>query len=106
MMLFFIIISIGIQNQMLAAQLDRNEGLARQVATLINDEAVLASKVNPGYTRGFTLPALVDGSPYTLSLYGDEDLLVSFRGEDYLYFLDAPLRNQTPLRPGTVIIAN
>jgi hypothetical protein len=106
MILFFIIVTIGIQNQMLSVQLDRNEELARQVANVVNEEALLAAEVNPGYTRTFVLPVLVDGSTYNLSLYGEEDLVVGYRGQQYLFFMDAPVRNLTPLGGGENVIYN
>lgn len=100
MLVFFIVVTIGIQNRMYAAHLERNEAIARDVARAINNEAVLAASVHPGYARGFALPVLLDGSNYSLSLYDSQDLVVYYRGSSYLFFLDANLSNTMPLRPG------
>jgi hypothetical protein len=106
MLLFFLVVTIGIQNQLLQAHVSRNEELVSELASVINNEAVLAASVEDGYSRSFTLPALLDSSEYYLQLYDNVDLVITFRGEDYLFFLDANLTNTTPLEPGEVWIEN
>lgn len=109
MIVFFIVFTIAIQNNMYKAQLVRNEQLAADVASIINTEAVLASQVHSGYTRTFTLPILLDGSEYLLELDASrEDLFITFRGEKYLFFLDAPLPVADPadLQLGSVTISS
>lgn len=100
MMVFFIVITIGIQNRMYTAHLLRNEEIVTDLVGVINNEAVLAASVHGGYERDFTLPVLLDGGNYSLWLYDHQDLLVQYRGASYLYFLDANLTNTTPLQPG------
>ena len=106
MLLFFLIVTIGIQNQLLQAHISHNEELASQLASAINNEAVLAASVQDGYARSFSLPVLLDDTEYQLQLQNNLDLVITFRGEEYLFFLDAPLMNQTPLGPGLNAITN
>lgn len=107
MLLFFLAASIGIQNRILAAHYERNLEVASQLANLVNNEVILAEAVNEGYSRSFYLPVLIDGDNY--SLYRptptSEDLVVTFRGQSYLFFLDgtAPI---APLAPGRNTITN
>jgi hypothetical protein len=102
MLLFFMFIIVGIQSRMVSAQVQRNEAIAFQVARAVNNEAVLASSVHEGYERPFFLPLLLDGSEYNMVVEGtdDMDLVVSFRGKDYIFFLDAPLTLSEAIRPG------
>lgn len=100
MILFFIVVTIGIQNRMYAAHMVRNEEIATELANVINNEASLAASVHEGYERNFTLPVLLDGGNYSLQLYDGQDLLIMYRGSSYLFFLDANLTNTTPLGPG------
>ena len=106
MMLFFIVLSISIQNQTIIVQGERNEELAADVASMVNNEAVLASKVNDGYSRTFTLPVTIDGGDYDMELLDGVDLVIDFRGESHVFFLDAELHNTTPLHPGINALAN
>ncbi|MBD3209194.1 hypothetical protein GF367_02135 [Candidatus Woesearchaeota archaeon] len=106
MLVFFIGVTIGIQNQLLSVHQERNEELAAQLVSVINNEAVLAKEVNPGYRRTFYLPAVVDGTNYSLSLSDGLDVFVRYRGGDYLFFLDANVTNVTPLGPGENIIVH
>ncbi len=107
MLLFFIAASIGIQDRVLSAHYERNGDVAKQLATLINNEVILAEAVNEGYSRDFYLPVLIDGGNYSLSRdpTDPQDVIINFRGQSYLFFLDgdAPI---SPLGPGLNTITN
>jgi hypothetical protein len=104
MLIFFLIITIGIQHRMYIAHLAENEKIASELASVINNEAILASSVHDGYEREFLLPVLIDGANYSLQLYDNQDLFIYYRGSSYLFFLDANMTNTTPLRAGYVTI--
>ncbi len=106
MLLFFILVVAGIQNRMVGVQDDRNAELAGQLASVLNNEAVLAANVHEGYERTFYLPVLLDGSDYSLELYEHQDLVIDYRGREHVFFLDANLTNATPLRPGRNVVVN
>lgn len=107
MLVFFLVVTIGIQSQLSHAQLIRNEELAKQLASIINNEVVLAQQANSGYQRSFYLPAVIEGSDYNLSLVDGVDLVVGFRGVSYVFFLDGNATfSPSPPRPGKNRIAN
>ena len=51
MILFFIIFTIGIQNRLYVAHVHENEVIAKELASVINNEAVLADPVHAGFSR-------------------------------------------------------
>ena len=106
MMLFFILITAGIQDRMVGVQAERNQELAGQLASVVNNEAVLSEAVHGGYRREFYLPVLLDGSNYSLGLYEHQDLIIRYRGGEHVFFLDANLTNTTPLGPGRNVVVN
>lgn len=106
MLLFFILITAGIQSRMVNVQTDRNEELAGRLASVVNNEAVLADSVHDGYRRTYYLPVLLDGTNYTMELHDHQDLVVRFRGGKHVFFLDANLTNTTPLRPGRNVVVS
>ena len=48
MLIFFIVMFAGLQSQLSDAHVARNEELAIELASLINNEVILAGLVNPG----------------------------------------------------------
>ncbi len=105
MLLVFIVFVVVVQQQMLAAKLMRNEELSMQFASVINNEVVLANSVEPGYSRGFFLPSTIAGSNYTATVENNQDLIIKFRGQQYLFFLDFNT-TLTSFEPGINIITN
>jgi len=105
MLIFLILMTMIIQNQLLEARLEQNVIASDQLAELINSELILASQVSRGYTREFLIPAELMGTPYTLNSSADGvDLIIKFYGQEHVYFMDGNLSYIIPLEPGINII--
>lgn len=96
----------GLQNQLDDAHNARNEEIVTELASLINNEVILAGQVNPGYNREFYLPSTIDSEEYNITLIGDYDLIIDYRQYRYLFFLDGNGSNICPLKPGLNSISN
>ncbi len=105
MLVVFIVFIIVIQQQTLSARMIRNEDLASQLASIINNEVVLANSVEPGYSRSFFLPPTLDGSNYSVVVENKQDLIINFRNQQYLFFLDYNT-SLTSFNPGLNVITN
>jgi hypothetical protein len=101
MLVFFIIMVIGVQNQMVMSREQISSERVHQLFSLVNAEVMIARQVHPTYEREFFLPPTIDGQPYLLRRE-DENyvLIVEHRLMNYTFFLDDNQSIITPLAPG------
>lgn len=57
------------------------------IGEVIQDEAVIASRVHNGYRRVFDLPRAVQGEPYTVKLDDSTEIVIKTAEQEYILFL-------------------
>ena len=75
-----------------------------EVANLIVTEVDLAEAVGDGYTRTFELPYSLSGFDYNVSIQEQQDLVLDYKGQQFIYFLNQLVFGQ-PLK-GKNLITN
>jgi hypothetical protein len=104
MFLFFIMMTIAVQNQLAVAQQVHMDKATDELANIINNEVLLSTSVNTGYERTFFLPTTINNQEYQIELPDPQELVVVVAGKKYVYFLDNA--SSTHFRPGYNIIHN
>ena len=105
MLIFFIVMTIAVQNQLLQARIEQHGVKAAEIASIINNEVSLAAQVNKGYERTFFIPSNINGYPYDISHSPDGyDLVIELLGRQYVYFLDGDANNICNLKAGEFAI--
>lgn len=66
----------------------------QEIAEIIVTEADLAETVGDGYSRTFELPPTLSGFDYNATLQDQQDLILSYKEEQFIYFLNQPVFGQ------------
>lgn len=105
MIVFFLVMTVAIQNQILQARDVQSENRVFQLHNVINNELLLAKRVHPTYVRNFYLPASLDGYSYHLYLEDQNNvLIIEYQDENYTFFVDDNTSSIIPLAPGMNVI--
>ena len=99
LLIVFVGFTVVIQGKIREQQVANQQDQYSQLADLIEKEFLLASRVNTGYMRAFTLPLTLNGEAYTATLEDPETLVIkgSLTNKEYLRFLSV---NVTAVPPG------
>ena len=88
---FMLVIVVGFFSASSSKILDSVEGnnqkIAEDIADLAYREIEVATSVNNGYVRNFTLPLTVNGANYSISLLQNRELVVNYLGTEHVKFL-------------------
>ncbi|MEK6962817.1 MAG: hypothetical protein AABX70_00210 [Nanoarchaeota archaeon] len=66
----------------------------QEIADIIITEADLAETVGDGYSRTFELPYSLAGFNYSVTLQDQEDLVLTYKENQFIYFLNQPIFGQ------------
>ncbi len=67
----------------------KNMQVLNQLGNVVSTEVEMAAQVGEGYERNFSIPQTLQGEPYTISIQGNRDLVISYGDLDYIRFLPA-----------------
>ncbi len=71
-----------------------NQLKMQEIADILITEADLAETIGDGYSRTFELPYTLSGFNYTVTLQDQEDLVLNYKEEQFIYFLNQPVFGQ------------
>jgi hypothetical protein len=60
---------------------------AEDIAALVKSQVVLVSQVNDGFSTEFVIPQVVDGSPYSITIIDNRELVVVYKDYEHVEFL-------------------
>jgi len=97
--LFFILLifSALLNNRLVGIHQMNTQIKMKEVANLVITETTLAELVGDGYSRTFELPVTLEGMEYNVSIEDKQDLVISFLGYDYVFFLNQVVFGQVGL---------
>lgn len=91
---FMFLIFLGaiaiITSKVLEAKENERQQIAKDLATLAENEIQLAKSATNGYSRTFNLPAKISGNSYTIEIIDNRELIVKYpenAEDEYVLFL-------------------
>ncbi len=66
----------------------------QEISDILITEADLAETVGDGYSRMFELPPTLDGFDYNATLQDQQDLLLTYKDQQFIYFLNQQVFGQ------------
>ncbi len=97
-----------LQNNLMEAERDRNEARVEQLMNIVNNEISLAQMSVPTYYRTFYLPSELYGSQYQINATrpsgGGTDIVINYKGQEYVFLIPTTLGNAHLLQKGENII--
>lgn len=86
LLIFMVVVLFVLRNYFHDLNIARDEQKAREYFNIIDQEATLAESSPAIYTRDFYLPRTIDGFDVTLSCKNGWDVVMNYKGKEYVYF--------------------
>ena len=86
-----------VSSRILEAKEEENKQIAEDLANLVFGEINLAKSAADGYSRTFTIIKKVKGSPYSIEIIENRELVVNYRENEHIIFLPANVQGDVDI---------
>ncbi len=101
-MLFFSAAFLVINNKIVQYESYKKAVKTGELANLVMEEILLASKMEGTYAHTFTIPKKLNNQNYTITIFQNE-LVIAYLGDEFVYYLPIEVENST-IAPGKNVI--